>query len=62
MASSLERRVSVIEARPADYRAAAELTDAELLAIALPGYKGPGEPSDAELAAVLALLTQNPKV
>lgn len=62
MASSLERRVSLLEARPADQRAAVELTDEELLAIALPGYAGPGEPSDAELATVLALLAHNPKV
>ena len=53
MASNLDRRVSLLEARRADHRAAVDLTDAELLAIALPGYTGPGEPSDADLVAVL---------
>ena len=61
MASNLDRRVSLLEARRADHRAAVDLTDAELLAIALPGYTGPGEPSDADLAAVLELLAQDPR-
>ncbi|MDE2367541.1 MAG: hypothetical protein KGN16_01105 [Burkholderiales bacterium] len=52
MATNLERRVVALESQRSIDKPAAEMTDRELLAIAVPEYKGPMPPDD-ELVAML---------
>jgi len=52
--TSLERRIGAIEAqRRAGTKRLAEMTDRDLLAVAVPSYTGP-MPSDGDLPAFLA--------
>lgn len=58
MATDLERRMDALESRLKYNRAAAEMTDHELLAIIAPDHTGP-MPSDDELLAMMRACLEN---